>query len=502
MKRKVPITRPPLAEAKRMKLESEGYRTTAWSGDLTAEEYKNYQAAEKMFDVKRNPGINFKQLNPLDKRTFYWFYCHEHGYYFENSTYSLIVKGFGHAMCTQDLMGDDFYQVAGYFVSAEDGSRFEDLTYGSNVMCDWKCEKGHVTSMNPKRIAKSKGFKCKVCKLEGKSLKDLYPDDEKYFIRCEDEKRKYADLTVGSNQLCVWHCAKMLHEIKLPPKSFFIRRQHRCKDCSSMKEVHPEYEKYYIQKDNPIPFHKVLYGSKIICKWYCEKLQHVLVRTPKQFSKTKDRYCKDCNLLSSVSPELFKQLDTQENKKHGIDISILTHGLSKEVFWKCEEDSKHPPWKAPVAQRYAEKLNCPTCGKQMSAIERKMQNLLKDRKICYEQQKKFPDLRYINKLSCDFYIEAGIVSKQGVIIEVDGPCHFGIGILADEQVNKRDRIKNIFAKTRGFHLLRVDMDSSPQYGSILDGFLQDIKYAEAPVHCFRGRFYDEEYRTNAYIAPN
>lgn len=270
-----------------------------------------------------------------------------------------------------------------------------------------------------------------------------------------------------------------------------------------MKELFPQYEKYYVTAANKLPYDEVTYGSNKDCIWLCNQMKHEIKCPPKRYAKSKHTYCWDCKLLSVISPDLFKELDGEANLKDGIYIDEVTAGEDRQVHWKCLEDSTHPSWKYSVVARRSQNIgHCPECGKRMSGPQRRMKKELDLRKVAFESEKRLPDLRYTLPLRCDFFIAPGPVSKCPIIIEIDGDQHFGVGKRADPVIGKRDRVKNIFAWQNGMHLLRVDVAMSDKFGPVLEEFLQDIKHTPVPTHRFIGMRYDAAYRELAYVEPD
>ncbi len=114
---------------------------------------------------------------------------------------------------------------------------------------------------------------------------------------------------------------------------------------------------------------------------------------------------------------------------------------------------------------------CPNC--KSSKGERKIFNYL-DSIIFFETQKTFPRLKLKNRLKCDFYIPS-----LKLIIEYDGEQHYRVveswgGKKAFQETQKRDAIKNKFAKDNGYHLLRIPYTQFNNIESILESKLKEL----------------------------
>lgn len=107
--------------------------------------------------------------------------------------------------------------------------------------------------------------------------------------------------------------------------------------------------------------------------------------------------------------------------------------------------------------------------------EQKIQKVLKDLKLQFEQQYPFPDCRYKGQLHFDFLVTN---NNSQFLIEFNGEQHYRpvkFGGLNDntaddtlEQVKKRDEVKKNYAVKNGIPLLIIRYDET-------DGILELIK---------------------------
>lgn len=537
------------------------------SRPLTEQEKESWRLAKTMFDTKKHPDVKFEKTNPLDKRTLYWFHCHEHDVKFERSLYRLIIKPFKHQICKKKRMATVAPHLEPYFHSSEGGLKFAQLSHGSNEMCTWVCENAHSFKLTPKQMIRRRAFFCEICKTSSNSLKQLHPKLEPFFINSTDGKA-FDEVARMSHNICTWWCDKKLHKVQFSPHAYVAQATHgcgecfkkwqlsmdclypnhkkryvveknktpyedvdihtdviytwrfrscvhvlektprefmkiagnRCRVCSGFHRSHPELAKYYCE-ENTMPFTSIKHGDAAKY-WWCDEFKHKILSVPNTFAESKNTRCRECNLLSAKNPKLFEQLDHEKNKLDGIDESALTFGCDNEVYWRCPVDPKHPSWKAAVCNRSLELRHCGHCRTNQSAVEKKMQSLLEDRGIKFETQKTFPDLVHKKALKCDFYIPPKTCSDAAIIIEIDGPQHFGVGMawFNDPGITLRDRKKNLYAKQHGINMLRVDYNSRLNYGVILDDFLADIGNSrdKALPPYFKGPSYTEEYKRMAF----
>ena len=117
-------------------------------------------------------------------------------------------------------------------------------------------------------------------------------------------------------------------------------------------------------------------------------------------------------------------------KGHGFFDQTPNNHLSGQGCYKC-------------ADRYN--------SKGVKAIE----SFLKQNKIKYEREKRFPNLRNKQPLPLDFWLP-----KLKIAIEFDGAQHSTIGMFSATKdrlrsIQKRDRIKNKWAKKHGYIMIRI-----------------------------------------------
>lgn len=107
-------------------------------------------------------------------------------------------------------------------------------------------------------------------------------------------------------------------------------------------------------------------SSKILIFWKCHKCGF-------QWSQKVDRRikhntgCKICSnkskLLQYSHPHLYSELDTKNNP--GIDLTLLTNGTSRKVWWKCKEGHS---WEQSIDTRVKLGSNCKLCKSKIDSF--------------------------------------------------------------------------------------------------------------------------------------
>jgi very-short-patch-repair endonuclease len=111
---------------------------------------------------------------------------------------------------------------------------------------------------------------------------------------------------------------------------------------------------------------------------------------------------------------------------------------------------------------------CPSCTESIG--EREIAKYLINNSIAFEREKKFNDCKNINKLAFDFFLP-----ENNVLIEFDGAQHFiannhfgGLDKFRIQKIN--DEIKNTFAESNNYFLLRIKFDQINRINKILEAY--------------------------------
>ena len=185
---------------------------------------------------------------------------------------------------------------------------------------------------------------------------------------------------------------------------------------------------------------------KIICKEHGE------------FEQTPDGHlrgqgCMKCSGKESLTTITF----IEKAKSKNLDIQY-DYSLSKYINSKTKIEIRCIEHNVTFQQLPSSHLKgyrgCSKCQKLYKG-EEKIRTYLDDRYIFSECQKSFDGLKYINSLSCDFYLK-----DENTIIEFDGVQHyqsvehFG-GNIGFQKTRNRDIEKNLFAEKEKKRLLRI-----------------------------------------------
>lgn len=145
-----------------------------------------------------------------------------------------------------------------------------------------------------------------------------------------------------------------------------------------------------------------------------------------------------------------------------VDAVIATHGAhryeyelnnhinsSSKISIKCP---KHG-WFQQSVWSHRRGHGCAACCQ--SAGEKRTRDTLTQLDIEFLEQARFPDCKAKRALPFDFF-----VPSNRLLIEFDGAQHYVIseywgGVAKLEETQKHDEIKNKFAQTHGYHLLRI-----------------------------------------------
>lgn len=143
------------------------------------------------------------------------------------------------------------------------------------------------------------------------------------------------------------------------------------------------------------------------------------------------------------------------NSHTKVDIICSKHGIFKQT-----------PTKHLCGQ------GCFVCNE--SKGEKEIAEYLKKNLIPFEREKRFDDCKNIKKLAFDFYLP-----NNNVLIEFDGRQHYEIvnfsGLCKSSlnefhKIKENDEIKNNFAKSNNFNLLRIKFDKINEIENILNTY--------------------------------
>ena len=235
------------------------------------------------------------------------------------------------------------------------------------------------------------------------------------------------------------------------------------------KAVEIHGNKYNYEKVNYISNHKKVI---ITCPIHGDFEQ-----TPANHThKSNPQGCPKCSGRYPLNTDEFI---LRANEKHDFyyDYSkVVYESMTSKVKIIC-------PYHGEFEQQASVHLNGSGCQKcRLPKGEQKIQKVLNDLNIQFEQQYSFPDCKYKNSLPFDFFV---IYNNSKFLIEFNGeqhyrPVKFG-GINDDnaddrfEEVKIRDKIKNDYATKNGIPLLVIKFDESDKISDNIKNFLDLMK---------------------------
>ena len=209
----------------------------------------------------------------------------------------------------------------------------------------------------------------------------LYP---KMLVEWDYEKNdrlglKPDEMLVGSQKKVNWICSKG-HSFE---RSIYDRLNGRghCPYCSNRKVLkgfndlattNPELLKEWNYDKNEklgIRPDEITNGGKTKVWWKCKKGHEWNSIIRSRITGSGCPYCsnnlvlKGYNDITTTNPELLNEWNYEKNDKLGIKPSDLSHGSTKEVWWKC---SKGHEYKTTVAQKTNRNVKCPICANRLS----------------------------------------------------------------------------------------------------------------------------------------
>jgi len=306
-----------------------------------------------------------------------------------------------------------------------------------------------------------------------KLLKEFHPT--------KNGELKLSDFSYGSHKKVWWKCdVADDHEWKAVIKSRAIT-EYGCPCCNGKKTVQsnclatnaPNVAKnWHPTKNIDLTPLDVTIKSNIKIWWKCDVAEdHEWEDTISH--QTDDRGCPCCsgkktvlsNSLSKTHPHLIKEWHPSKNKN--ITPFEVSRGSEKNIWWACEK--KHT-----CSSRINNRVNgngCPTCNK--SKGEKAIKLALEKMLMNYESQKRFKDCKNKRTLPFDFYLP-----DYNLLIEYDGIQHYKTinnNFFGGEKellkTQKRDKIKDEYAKNNNIHLLRIPYTEFDNIEKIISNYL-------------------------------
>ena len=242
------------------------------------------------------------------------------------------------------------------------------LTYGSNMIVWWRCDKGHSWEQSIKSFEKKRS--CPECSnargSKSRSLKKVRPDLAKEWDREKNFPLTPDDVSYGSSKVVHWKCsighqwsAKVNARSSGQSCPYCSRR--RVSTLNSLEKNNLElFKMLHPTKNNKVNLSKITLSSNKKLWWVCSR-GHEWKQSPNTMtSKKRKNLCRKCylenNSISIKRPDLLNEWDYVRNLS--IKPNDITCGTDKKVWWLCANGHS---WEASVNNR-AKGSGCPKCA--------------------------------------------------------------------------------------------------------------------------------------------
>lgn len=157
--------------------------------------------------------------------------------------------------------------------------------------------------------------------------------------------------------------------------------------------------------------------------------------------------CRKC-LYHIYTTQEFREDVQKQYPNNELDFSLVEYkGYRKDVIIKCNLCNKESIVKPIRLLNGTFQCNCQKASR--STLEKMVRNTLLEKKIDFEEQKKF---EWLGKQSLDFYLP-----KYDIAIECQGKQHFGLGGWSKnfdfETQHKRDELKYNLCRGKGIEIV-------------------------------------------------
>lgn len=181
-------------------------------------------------------------------------------------------------------------------------------------------------------------------------------------------------------------------------------------------------------------------------------------------------------LIKGCSSERL-QFVRGEYKQPG-DFEDLPLYSTRKLPWSCGGCGFE--WQARLASRLLRNNNCPQCFSKTSRNELRMRRALEDLGIGFKTDYKVGCVIQ-RPLKVDMFVEAGVLHRFPLAIEVDGEFHFR----GDPKALHRDMTLDAYCRDHGIHLLRVHHKTPLDYRMIMADFCEHLQESgDRILHCF------------------
>jgi very-short-patch-repair endonuclease len=176
----------------------------------------------------------------------------------------------------------------------------------------------------------------------------------------------------------------------------------------------------------------------------------------RKFTKSRDQFITEAKKVWGNKFD-YSHVNYINNKTH-VKIKCKIHGFFHQFPMHHLRDHRS----------IGGRQGCSDCIDRLSSKGVQAVDLfLKQTKVDYERERRFPDLKSKRRLPVDFWLP-----KLKTIIEFDGEHHSKISLYADTEdklltIQKHDRIKDKWAKKHGYKMIRISYTQIKNINEIL-----------------------------------
>lgn len=333
----------------------------------------------------KNVGVDFSDFYENSGRKVWWKCKNNSKHTWKQSITNRTRQGYGCPYCSgrRTLPDDSFAKLFPVIASELHPSKNGDfdpfaVRSKSNIKLWWKCVNDHEWEQSIHDRVRSNG-KCKICKKYENSILHKFPEIAKEWHKEKNGTLRPIDVTQSSKVNVWWKCSKIpTHEWQMTIATR-IRNKSVCPKCNNPSKLRGKLptldiydpilsKQWHPTKNGNLTPAAVTPGMSKKVWWVCSKNnEHVWEASIS--NRVKGRGCPYCanfrvtpeNSLQIRFPEIASQWHPTKNTD--LQLSEVTHGSKKKVWWQCQKEHSHE-WQTTVVSRTQRNIkDCPFCSK-------------------------------------------------------------------------------------------------------------------------------------------
>lgn len=386
-----------------------------------------YPDIAKELDDARNDGITGYDI-ASGSNVRLWFKC-DNGH----EAYSLVKKRVQSKGCPKcktpvkrGALSEEHPDISKQWDTEKNGNLSpEDVTSGSKKTVWWICDKGHSYDTSVVEKVRGGSSMCPVCRgrrvIPGvNDLATIRPDLAKEWDSGKNKNSPH-EVAYKSMRNAHWKCSQgHTWEALINRRAYgegcpYCANKRVFKGGNDLATTHPDVAEEWDFERNTLTPQEVTAGSNVVVGWVCKK-GHRYERSPKSrtgHAKTGCSYCtgrkllEGFNDLATTHAELVeKHWDVEKNSDTAPQ--SVTYGMSKKVWWKCDEGHS---FLMPINSKVLRESLCPRCSS--SAGEKELADFVIE--LLGEDKVRTSVRNVIAPYELDIY-----VPSLGVAIEFNG----------------------------------------------------------------------------------